>query len=78
MSKYLQFNLVESPSTRKTSIWSVDSKSQGNCLGLVKWFGAWRQYSFFPESKTIFNIECLRDIQNFITARMEDRLEGRA
>jgi len=64
MSKYLDFKLLEKKP--KTQIIEVISKLHGNRLGIIKWFGRWRQYAFFPEFGTVFNIECLNDIQIYI------------
>ena len=64
MSKYLEFNIIELKP--KTKVIKVMSKLHGNTLGVIKWFGRWRQYGFFPESETVFNMECLNDIQSYI------------
>lgn len=65
MSKYLEFHslIKEKPKTKVIGIWS---KKNGDGLGIIKWFGRWRQYAFFPENGTIFNVECLNDIQTYI------------
>lgn len=66
MSKYLEFHkLIAKPGT-KTEIWGVFSKNHGNVLGLIKWFGRWRQYAFFPYPETTFNPECMDDISAFV------------
>lgn len=64
VKKYLEFRLLEQKP--KTQVIEVISKRRGSRLGIIKWFGRWRQYAFFPESGTVFNIECLNDIQSFI------------
>ena len=64
MSKYLEFALLEKKP--KTQVIKVMSKIHGNSLGVIKWFGRWRQYSFFPEPETVFNVECLNDIKSYI------------
>ena len=64
MSKYLEFVLLEQKP--KTKVIGVVSKLHGIRLGVIKWFGRWRQYSFFPETETVFNAECLNDIQSYI------------
>lgn len=53
---------------RKTQFWIVTSKSSGDVLGYVKWYGPWRQYCFWPEGDTIWNIACLEDVQDLIEA----------
>lgn len=64
MSKYLEFRLLEQKP--KTEVIQVLSKQDGSSLGIVKWFGRWRQYAFFPEDGTVFNTDCLNDIQSYI------------
>ena len=61
MSKYLKF--IADP---KINDILVKSKLHGDKLGSIRWFGKWRQYAFFPEKVTIFNIECLSDIITYI------------
>ena len=65
MSRYLDFKLLENKP--KTKVIEVKSKSQlYGRLGIIKWYPRWRQYAFFPESGTLFNVECLNDIQSYI------------
>lgn len=70
-SKYLTFNLFEKK--EKTNVYEVISYLHGDQLGIIKWFGRWRQYAFFPHQGTAWNKECLRDIILFIQTLMEDR-----
>ena len=64
MSKYLEFSLIEKkPKTKVIGVWS---KKHSDRLGIIKWFGRWRQYAFFPETGTVFNTECLNDIVSHI------------
>jgi hypothetical protein len=69
-TKYLEFIMVAT--TGKTEIWHVISKSQGQVLAVIKWYGAWRQYCFFPASNALFNSTCLDDIKSFL-----DRLNAK-
>ena len=64
MSKYLEFKRREEKA--KTKVIEVISMRTGECLGFIKWFSRWKQYTFFPEDGTIFNVECLNDIQSYI------------
>ena len=60
MSKYLNFSIIEEkPKTKIINVWS---KRSGEALGIIKWYGRWRQYAFFPDNNTLFNAECLNDI----------------
>ena len=63
-SKYLEFVTQPKRKTQKTWIIDVTSRSGGMLLGQIKWYGAWRQYAFYPnpETVTIFNVECMNDI----------------
>ena len=65
MSKYLRFDLLEQKT--KTKVIEVKSRLQlYSRLGIIKWYASWRQYAFFPENGTLFNVECLNDIQSYI------------
>ena len=64
-SKYLEFQTVGN--TGKTVIVDVLSRLHGFKLGTIKWFGKWRQYTFFPESNTLYNRVCLREIADYVS-----------
>jgi hypothetical protein len=36
------------------------------------WYGAWRQYCFFPSEEMIFSSGCMQDIIKFIQNLMEE------
>jgi hypothetical protein len=74
-SKYLKFHLVKQG--KKTQVWHVYSKNHGTVLGEIKWFGRWRQYTFFPAAETVWNPECLRDVCDFIKNLMDDWRKGK-
>lgn len=70
-SKYLEFSITEwKPKTKAIGVWS---RKSGETLGEIKWFGRWRQYTFFPRPETIFNSECLDDIRSYIKDLMLER-----
>ena len=70
MSKYLEFKQV--PYEGKTKRFEVISKSHGYSLGRISWYGAWRQYIFSPAFKTVWNRDCLKDIQDFLQQLMDE------
>mgnify|MGYP001600439388 CR=1 FL=1 len=70
-SKWLECE--QSAHTGKTVIVRVVSKMRGDILGTIRWYGAWRQYAFYPSQGTLFNVGCLEDIQAFIRELMESR-----
>ena len=65
-TKYIEFIFRERSASGKTSIWEVVSNSSGCGLGLVKWNGAWRQYTLHPYQATMWNHQCLADIREFL------------
>jgi hypothetical protein len=76
MSEYLNFvKLVPKPGI-KTEIWGIESRRSGDLLGIIQWYGPWRQYVFFPSEETLFNSGCLMDIREFISTLMEIRKVG--
>jgi hypothetical protein len=46
---------------------------QGAPLGVVEWFNQLRRYTFLPNDDTVFDVVCLREIADFIEARMNER-----
>lgn len=50
--------------SRLTRIWDVNTR-EGNPLGDVRWFAAWRRYVFVPMGGTLYEEDCLRTIAEF-------------
>lgn len=71
-TKYLTF-IDATPANRKTAVVWVQSVSHGNILGEIKWYGAWRQYTFWPRANTIWNTQCLAEVNERIEALMAAR-----
>lgn len=61
----------------KTWVWLVENSRNGGLVGIIKWFGKWRKYAFFPEAETCFEEVCLREIAEFIEARTREWHDGR-
>ena len=57
----------------KTTIYSVNTNSNNDRIGIIKWYSMWRQYCFFPEADTVWNKECLNDVNEFIQVLMDKR-----
>ncbi len=66
MGKWIDFNEIKQPPERKTRLWYVGVKNSPECIGIIKWFPAWRKYAFFPSENSIFEQDCLRNISDFI------------
>lgn len=71
VSKYIEF--VQTEDTGKTKVFEVHSKSKGDTLATVKWYGSWRQYVMFPQPSTTWNRDCLADVNRFIGDLMFER-----
>jgi hypothetical protein len=70
---YLIFELDLSVTNLKTKVVIVRSARHGNVLGLIRWFGRWRQYTFWPRPNTTFNPACLAEINGTIRDLMGER-----
>ena len=70
-SEYLDFRLTRD--TGKTQVYSVDSRNHGDQLGVIKWYGAWRQYVLETRAGIVWNNGCLRDVTGFIEGLMRER-----
>jgi len=71
--QYFDFEQYESPG--KTGRWKCTTK-RGACLGIVKWYGAWRQYCYFPYKEAVYSAGCLMDIADFLNkANKVSRME---
>ena len=73
-SKYLEFEKIGDTKHGKTEIWEIISKSSGFSLGLIKWYGPWRQYCFYPSAHCVFNVTCMSDISGHIKDLMNQRV----
>lgn len=68
ISKWLEFVDRGKSDSGKTNIWAIYSSKTDDpiLLGEVRWYSAWRKYAFYPETLTVFEEECLRDISFFV------------
>jgi len=72
MTKWIEF-VDQSKPDRKTKEFAVMNKDNGSYLGRIKWYGSFRQYSFFPEPECVFEKTCLKDIIDFMNQLMTER-----
>lgn len=59
----------------KTQVWRIEAMG-GVTLGLVRWFGPWRKYAFYPASGTVYEEVCLRELAEFCAARTQNHRDG--
>ena len=74
-AKWVDF--VPTVPNKKTKVWFVYPTGTETSIGLIKWFGRWRKYSFFPEPGTVYEIDCLSDIAKFLEEATRQHKAGR-
>lgn len=73
-AKWISFTKTGESPSGKTNIYRVRQKQTPHALlGEIRWYPAFRGYSFFPEPYTIFETRCMADIILFIEAIMHLR-----
>jgi hypothetical protein len=70
MSEYLLFR--EEEPNKKTRVVRVMAKQSGLLLGIIKWYGAWRHYCYFPRGDTVYSDRCLLEISEIVTSMNQD------
>jgi hypothetical protein len=70
--KYIRMEEHSVPQ-RKTRLFTVLNNSSDDAIGYIEWYGAWRQYCFFPCGYIVFSAGCLDDISDFIGSLMTER-----
>ena len=72
-TKWLKFEVVDRG--LKTVKIEVRNTSDQH-LGLIKWYGPWRQYTFTPslEAELIFNDGCIQGIADVLGMLRHDKL----
>jgi hypothetical protein len=68
--EYIDFEVVAD--TGKTKVVAVINRGGGYRLGVIKWYGSWRQYTFHPAPNTVWNVGCLRSVESFIEGLMAE------
>lgn len=59
-TKYLTFVVIEhKPKTVVVGVYTVNGL---DLIAEIKWYSAWRQYTFDPEYNTTWNTQCLKDV----------------
>ncbi|MBI3936947.1 MAG: hypothetical protein HY323_08215 [Betaproteobacteria bacterium] len=69
-------NTTDQWGSRKTAVFTIIDR-HGGALGVVRWYGAWRQYCFFPEGAPVFNNDCLNRISAFMALCTKRQRDGR-
>ena len=62
--KWIYIDFLTKSKSGKTNIYQVINN--GIHLGDIKWYAPWRKYAFFPQEKTLYEQDCLKDIAKFL------------
>jgi hypothetical protein len=73
-TEYQYIHFVKIADKPRTVVYECRNNRSSVVLGIIRWYGAWRQYCFEPScdaaaadfSSLVFNAGCLRDIIDFI------------
>ncbi len=49
---------------RVTYKYYIRNRASGEDLATISWYGAWRQFCFFPEIGTVWSDGCLREVRH--------------
>lgn len=67
--QYIDFKVIKPfihNTKRLTVTCAIISLSSGEQLGIIKWYGPWRQYCFYPNDDTLWNDGCLENVQSIL------------
>jgi hypothetical protein len=73
MAKWIVFKELPKGKNRLTRLFVVLNTESQTPIGNIAWYGAFRQYSFFPKENTVFEKTCLKDISEFLQQLMDER-----
>ena len=62
---YLALRYIAPSPSGKTHTFCVENH-RGETLGGIQWYGAWRQYVFYPNPGTIWSAGCLAEVQKLL------------
>jgi hypothetical protein len=77
LGKWTTATYVGTSPSGKTDLWEIQSAANGEFLGMIRWYGRWRQYVFHPAKQTIWNPDCLDEVSTFCRGRTKASAEAR-
>ena len=75
--EYITVYQLPIPKGRKTPVYNVIRNESHVVIGTLQWYGAWRQFCFYPCHATIWSRDCLEDIRFALAWAEERRREAR-
>lgn len=56
----------DSGKTKRIDVMALD----GATLALIRWYGPWRRYVVYPQTGTLFDASCLRELTQYLDKLM--------
>ena len=69
---HLKFREIPQKAKKKTRVWAILAKKDGDDLGEIRWHTGWRRYIFAPNYETYYDAECLAEIAAFLRKAMRE------
>lgn len=70
----MSFLLFEPQSkTSKTECITIRNARTKVMLGMIRWYGPWRRYAFYPLGGIVLDAECLNGLRDKLEMLMDDR-----
>lgn len=79
VAKYEHFDVYLEPKVagRKTPSYRLINRTAQTSLGVVEWYGPWRQFCFFPSCDSVWSGSCLEAVRDFILKAKRDYLKAK-
>ena len=74
--EYVEMLAVGASKSGKTRVFDVLNRKSGDELGMIAWFGPWRQYTFRADPLAVFSAGCLNDIAAFVEEQTDLQRRG--
>lgn len=65
-SKYIEIVSAGLSATGKTKVFHIKNIRTGETCGVIKWYGGFRKYVFYPGNDMLFDHHCLQQIADFL------------
>ena len=71
VDKYFRVVREDIKKGKKTPVFRILDNDDYD-IGVIKWYGAWRKFCFFPNSDTVWDSNCLTSI-TYLTMKLNQK-----
>lgn len=76
VEEWIKFVPMGTSASGKTEVWYVvNTREDGDPIGIVKWSGSWRKYVYHT-GPSYYDWDCLRLIADFCETKTNEHMEG--